>query len=60
MISDIYKIDGKYPDPHQIEAKLDLLKNTSGEEIKYKKSLKEVRQSGLSTHPLLRRFFVES
>jgi hypothetical protein len=60
MISDIYKIDGKYPDPYQIENELSALKNSEGSESEYKKSLKEIRESGLDSHPLLGRFFVES
>jgi hypothetical protein len=60
MISDIYRIDGKYPDPHQIEDKLSALKNSEGLEAEYKKSLEEIRESGLDSHPLLGRFFVES
>lgn len=60
MISDIYKIDGMFPDPHQIEARLDELKNSPRREREYRESLKEVRDSGLDSHPLLGRFFVES
>lgn len=60
MISDIYKIDGKYPDPYQIRAKLDELKNSPAQEKQYEQALKEVQESGLDSHPLLGRFFVES
>lgn len=57
MLNDIYRVDGKYPDPYEIENELNKLKNS---EIKYKSALKEVREAGLDQHPLLRRFSVES
>lgn len=60
MLEHIYKISGKYPDPYQIERHLDSLRNKSDSELEYKKSLAEIKSSGLSSHPLLRRFFVES
>lgn len=54
MISDVYKIDGKYPDPYEIEKRLEEVK---GNQEEYKKSLKEVKDSGMHAHPALDRFF---
>lgn len=57
MLENIYKVDGKYPDPYEIERELNLLRNDPD---KLKQSLSELKDSGLSSHPLLGRFFVES
>lgn len=59
MFEDIYLVDGKYPDPHSVENKLDELKN-SGDDEEYKKAVTELRKAGMGSHPLLGRFFVES
>lgn len=59
MMSDIYRIEGKYPDPQEIEKKLSELSSLN-DEFEYKDALAEVSESGLSDHPLLQRFFVES
>lgn len=59
MISDIYLIDGKYPDPYQIKNALKDLKQ-SNKSNEYKKALNEIQESGLHTHPLIQPFFVES
>lgn len=56
MISDIYRIDGKYPDPYQIKSYLEQVRNTG----KFSEALQEISQAGLQNHPLLERFFVES
>ena len=60
MLESIHKIDGKYPDPHQIEERLAEMRNDPKREREYAESLKEIESSGLSSHPLLGRFFVES
>lgn len=60
MLEDVYKVDGKYPDPHEIESRLKSLKSDPNREQELKQSLSELKDSGLSTHPLLGRFFVES
>lgn len=56
MMSDIYRIEGKYPDPQQIKQVLESYKGTED----YPEMLREVREAGMSKHPLLERFFVES
>jgi hypothetical protein len=56
MISDIYKVEGKYPDPHEIEQ--EILNAQSEEE--YNRILSEISDSGLASHPLLSRFFSRS
>lgn len=60
MLNDIYKVDGKYPDPYEIENRLDVLKKSPNSEISYNAALKEIKEAGLDQHPLLRRFSVES
>ena len=60
MISDIYRIEGKYPDPQEIEKRLKELSADPSSEFQYKDALSEISESGLSDHPLLQRFFVES
>jgi hypothetical protein len=60
MLQDVYKLEGKYPDPHEIKDRLTKLLKNSSLKDEYIKTLKEVKSSGLSSHPLLRRFFVES
>ena len=60
MLEKIYKVDGKYPDPYQIEQELSSLQNDPAKERELKQSLSELKDSGLNSHPLLGRFFVES
>lgn len=60
MLNDIYRIEGRYPDPYEIENKLNKLKSSPELEKSYNSALKEIREAGLSNHPLLRRFYVES
>jgi hypothetical protein len=60
MLENIYRIDGKYPDPYQIEQELNSLQNNPVKEKEFKQSLSELADSGFSSHPLLGRFFVES
>jgi hypothetical protein len=60
MLENIYRVDGKYPDPYQIEQELNSLQNDPVREKELKQSLSELADSGLSSHPLLGRFFVES
>lgn len=60
MLENIYRIDGKYPDPYQIEQELNSLQNNPVKEKEFKQSLSELSDSGFSSHPLLGRFFVES
>lgn len=57
MLENIYKVDGKYPDPHEVERKLRELASDTEE---YAKAKVELREAGLGSHPLLSRFFVES
>jgi hypothetical protein len=57
MLENIYRIDGKYPDPHEIEREL---KNLSSDPEKFSKAKAELYDAGLDSHPLLGRFFVES
>jgi hypothetical protein len=56
MISDIYRIEGRYPDPYQIRSYLERVKGTG----EFYSALEEITQAGLQNHPLLERFFVES
>lgn len=60
MLDNIYRIDGQYPDPQQIETELNRLKSDPTKEQEYKESLSELESAGLSSHILLNRFFVES
>jgi hypothetical protein len=56
MISDIYLVDGKYPDPHDL---LRRVKNAPGGRER-DLLLSEIRSAGLASHPLLLPLFVES
>jgi hypothetical protein len=56
MLNDIYKVDGKYPDPYEIEERLKQLKTPS----EYRSAIAEIRSAGLDKHPLLKQFSVES
>lgn len=56
MLEKVYYIGEMYPDPYEIETKLE---SSIGTKI-HNKMLSEVREAGLSSHPLLSRFFVES
>jgi hypothetical protein len=60
MLENVYKVDGKYPDPYQIRQELDRLEDEPGPKITYKRALSELSDSGLSRHPLLSRHSVES
>lgn len=60
MLENVYKVDGKYPDPYQIRQELDRLQTDPGSEKTYKRALSELSDSGLSSHPLLSRHSVES
>jgi hypothetical protein len=60
MINDVYKVDGKYPDPYEIEDRIKRLRESPDSEREYKSAVAELREAGLSTHPLLGQFFVES
>lgn len=57
MIDNVYKVEGKYPDPYEIESKLEEMSKDPNRELEYTESLDEVRKSGLKSHPLLNRFF---
>lgn len=57
MLENIYRVDSKYPDPHEIERKLKGLTENPEE---YAKAKAEIAEVGLDNHPLLGRFFVES
>jgi hypothetical protein len=60
MIDDVYKVDGKYPDPYEIQERLGQLKESPDSDLQYKSAVAELREAGLGTHPLLGQFFVES
>jgi hypothetical protein len=60
MLENIYKVDGKFPDPYEIEEKLTGLKSDPDKRLEYQSALSELKESGLSSHPLLSRFSVES
>lgn len=57
MINDIYRVDGKYPDPYDIENKLEEMAKDPDKQSEFSESLDEVRESGMRSHPLLGRFF---
>lgn len=57
MISDIYKIDGLYPDPHQIRTQLREMKKYPSRKEEYEKFLSELEEAGLSNHYLIEEFF---
>lgn len=57
MLENIYRIDGKYPDPHEVEREL---KRLAADTEEYAKAKAELREAGLGSHPLLSRFLVES
>jgi hypothetical protein len=57
MIDNVYKVEGKYPDPYEIESKLEEMAKDPNRELEYAESLDEVIESGLKSHPLLNRFF---
>jgi hypothetical protein len=56
MMSDIYRIDGRYPDPNQIRNILEKSKNAPN----FQELLDEIKDSGMADHPVLESFFVES
>jgi hypothetical protein len=56
IFDDVYRIDGQYPDPYQVEERL----KTAPNELELEKMIAEVKEAGLDTHPLLQKFFVES
>lgn len=60
MLENIYRIDGQYPDPNQIDVELRKLKSDPTKEREYKESLSELESAGLDSHLLLKHFFVES
>jgi hypothetical protein len=60
MFESVYRIDGKFPDPHEIKNRLKEMSNDPSREMEYKESLREVEEAGMADHPLLGRFFVES
>jgi hypothetical protein len=60
MISDVYHIEGIFPDPQEIESKLKNLKADPGKEKAFKEALDELKSAGMDTNPILSRFFVES
>jgi hypothetical protein len=60
MLENVYKVDGKYPDPYQIRQELDRLEVEPGPKITYNQALSELSDSGLSSHPLLFHHSVES
>jgi hypothetical protein len=56
MIHNVYRVDGKYPDPHDL---LRRVKNApDGRERDL--ILSAIRSAGLASHPLLLPLFVES
>jgi hypothetical protein len=60
MISDIYHIEGQYPDPEELEVQLKKLESDPLGDRYFKEALLEVKEAGMDSHPLLQRFFVES
>jgi hypothetical protein len=60
MFESVYKIDGRFPDPHEVKNRLKKMAKDPSKEMEYKESLKEVKEAGMSDHPLLGQFFVES
>lgn len=60
IFESVYKIDGRFPDPHEVKSLLKKMSDDPSREMEYKKSLKEVEEAGMSNHPLLGQFFVES
>lgn len=57
MISDIYKVDGLFPDPHQIRRQLQEMRKYPSRREEYEKFLLELEESGLSNHYLIEEFF---
>lgn len=57
MLENIYRVEGKYPDPHEVERELKRLSESPEE---YAKAKAELLEAGLGSHPLLSRFLVES
>jgi hypothetical protein len=57
MLENIYRVDGKYPDPYEVESRL---KQLTSDPEEYTKAKDELREAGLGSHPLLSRFFVEN
>lgn len=57
MLENVYRIDKKYPDPHEIEREL---KRLSSDPEEYAKAKAEIREAGLGSHPLLSHLLVES
>lgn len=60
MFESVYKIDNRFPDPYEVKRRLKDMAKDPEKEIEYKKSLREVEEAGMSDHPLLGQFFVES
>jgi hypothetical protein len=56
MIHNVYMVDGKYPDPHDL---LRRVKNAPGGRER-DSLLAAIRSAGLASHPLLLPLFVES
>lgn len=52
----VYLVDEKYPDPYQIR---DIVLQTTDPD-RLKSLLSDIDQTGMSSHPLLSKFFVES
>ncbi len=57
MLENIYRVDGKYPDPYEVESRL---KQLTSDPEEYTKAKAELRKAGLGSHPLLSRFLVEN
>lgn len=53
IFDNVYKVDGKYPDPYEVRAELDRLRSNPETKVEYKRALAELSSSGLSRHPLL-------
>ena len=60
MISEVYHIEGVFPDPQEIESKLKGLKADPSKDKTFKEALDELKSAGLDKNPILSRFFVES
>jgi len=60
MFESVYRIDGRFPDPHEIKNRLKEMAKDPSKEMEYKESLKEVKEAGMSDHPLLGNFSLKA
>ena len=60
IIDHVYRVDRKFPDPYQVREVINDLASDPQKKKEYGIALQELKNSGLSSHPLLRQFSVES